>query len=136
MIKVVTLEYAVPHIIERERKTVVDGLTMRRKYFKTYLAENGNAVYSVDGELVTREEGNRIFTDIATKHKHKATVHKIFANDIQICEKLEKCIDPYYYYIDNTKDMEAVKKDNENVRNILNAFIEVAGCYFQNINIS
>lgn len=128
MIKVVTLEYEAPFITHSITTDTEDVFTTKYKYFKTYQAENGNAVYTVDGELVTKEEGNKIFTDLVNKYTHKATVHRIGATNSEICEKLEKCIDPYYFYIDDTKDMERAKKDNERVRDILNAFIEVAGC--------
>lgn len=128
MIKVVTLEYEAPFTVDCRNTNIEHRFTTKYKYFKTYQAENGQAVYTVDGELVTKEEGNKLFTDIANKYTHKATIHRVEANNSEICEKLEKCIDPYYFYIDDTNDMERAKKDNEKVRDILNAFIEVAGC--------
>lgn len=127
MIKVVTLEYETPHIFGCGSKYENLGTVTRYKYFKSYIAENGKAVYVVGDELVTKEEGNNIYKELINNNpNYKATVHKTNTTDNEICKILENCIDPYYYYIDNTKDAEAVHKHNEEIYKILEAFKKVA----------
>lgn len=126
MIKIVTLEYKKPHIFGYGYRNAEVGTVDCYKYFKSYIAENGKAIYVVDDKVVTKEEGNNIYKELTNKYKYRATIHTVDANDKEICEKLKNCIDPYYHYIDDTRQWEVVQKHNEDVYKILNAFEEVA----------
>lgn len=90
--------------------------------FKTYIAENGNIVYVANGRLTTKEEGNAIFQE----RKERYAVDKITARYEMMKEGdaiayYKRSIDDYIEYIDDYKQQEQARKNNDRLREVINA---------------
>lgn len=90
--------------------------------FVTIRNDEGRALYLMDGEIVTKEEGNTKFLEL----KRKATT---FNQDVKEWEctleeaikPYEEAIDPYTHYIDNYEQEKAAERRNEHLRKIIAA---------------
>lgn len=96
--------------------------------FIKYVADNGNAVYVVDGVRTTKEDGNNQFRDLASRYEIQRPVKEHErASDDEIIARLEKNIDPYTLYIDDYNQMKAAERRNDAWRALINAFKQAAG---------
>jgi hypothetical protein len=106
--KVVTIEY--------------EDFCMYPSRFIDYTLEDGAHVYVARGHVTTKEEGNKLFLTLKTKHK----VKKISSKTVEIgleeeIKSYEAAIDPYTCYIDSYKQEQEAIKDNERLYKIINA---------------
>lgn len=92
-------------------------------YFKKYIAENGNFICTVDGEVVSKDEGNKLFLELKSKYP-KCVIEKeiIDLNDKEIIESLDKRIDKYVEYIDDYTRYRQIKDINEELYKIIYEF--------------
>ena len=97
------------------------------KVFQQYTAENGKSVYTIGTMLVSKEEGNKIFSDIKKKDPTaEVSVKTIQANNADILKVLDDSIDKYTQYIDNYRQQKAAERANDEIYKIISAFNKVA----------
>ena len=93
------------------------------KTFRQYVADNGNAVYTVGNNIVTKEEGNRIFIDtIEGSATHDIKNSVVSLTDAEILNKLNESIDPYTVYIEDYKQYKEARRINDQIYSIIEAF--------------
>ena len=93
------------------------------KYFKKYIADNGNYICAVDGDIVSKEEGNEIFKNLKSEYPNCVVTREIiYKNDMEIFEYLENGIDKYVEYIDNYYQYRQAKDRNEQLWKLISNF--------------
>lgn len=113
MIKTTILHYYSPYL--------------HKKFFCEYIADNGKSLYTVDGRVVTKEQGNKEFVDTVKKSK-TYNVEKFTedANNDAILKQLDSGIDKYVQYIDDYNQYNTACKNNEKIRTVIKAFKQIA----------
>ena len=97
-----------------------------RTFFTKYIAENGGAVCTVDGEIVTPSEGNDIYRKLKAEGAVREEVTFTDMNDREIIEHIESGIDRYTMYIENYNQQLEAERNNDRLRGIASAFKEAA----------
>ncbi len=122
MIKITTLKYD----SYKNTKDFEHG-SYRTKNFVKYVAENGNFICTVNGEIVTKEEGNKTFRELKSKFYNDCKVEKelLNYNDEEIIKYLKGGIDRYVEYIDNYNQYRKVKDNNERLWKLVSEFMNI-----------
>ena len=90
--------------------------------FKTYIAENGNVVYVANGRLTTKENGNAIFQEYKENYKvDKITAQYEMMKEEDAIAYYKRSIDDYIEYIDDWKQQEQARKNNDRLHEVINA---------------
>ena len=105
-------------------------LTERNKYrtctfFRKYIAENGNAVCTINGEVVEPNAGNDIYRKMKAEGAASERV-VVDASNNEIIALLESGIDKYVQYIDNYRQYEEACRSNDKIRKVIAEFKKVA----------
>lgn len=94
--------------------------------FTKYIAENGNAVCTINDEIVEPNAGNDLYrklkADGAVLYKRMVTD----AGDDKIIEIIEDGIDRYIEYIDNYKQYAEAKESNDRLYKLASEFERIA----------
>lgn len=97
------------------------------KVFSQYTAENGKSVYTIGTALVSKEEGNKVFSDIKKKDPNaEVSVKTVNASNEDILNFLDNSLDKYTNYIDDYRQQKAAEKANDEIYKIIDAFSNVA----------
>ena len=95
--------------------------------FTKYIAENGNAVCTVDGEIVEPNEGNDTYRKLKAKGAVCTSRETWDMNDSEIVEYIERGIDKFTHYIDNYKQQQQAEANNDSLYKLSSEFKRVAG---------
>ena len=119
MIQITYLSYK--PIMQYIPKTLY-GLTTYHSFVK-YIAENGNYICVVDGKIVSKDEGNRIFKELKSKNpncKIEKETHNL--NDNEIIDYIDNKIDKYANYIDDYNQYRSAMDANERLYDLIRKF--------------
>lgn len=117
MIKIVVLEERV--YTQRIPRDVWYSV---RRVFKKYIAENGNAVCAIDGEIVEPNAGNEVYRKLKAKGAKCVEREVLDMSDEEIIEYLDSGIDKYSMYIDNGRQWEEAEMRNYKLRKLIKEF--------------
>ena len=123
MIKTTYLSYKP---IVRYIPTPLYALTKHMR-FEKIIAENGEYICVVDNKIVTPEEGNALFIKLR-KENPSCKIERVikdFNND-EILNYLDNRLDKYTQYIDNYRQCHEAEYENDKIRNIMKAFVNIA----------
>lgn len=99
----------------------------RRKYFVKYIAENGNAVCTINDEIVEPSAGNEIFRELKARGAEVVSRDILEYNDRETIDFIDEGIDEFVEYIENFRQYEEARAHNDRLRKIMNEFTRVAG---------
>lgn len=97
-----------------------------RTRFMKYIAENGNAICTVNGEIVERDAGNDIYRKLKAEGAVVETRETYEKSDDEIIRYIESGIDKYVEYIDNYRQYEDACRSNERLRKLASEFKRIA----------
>lgn len=104
------------------------GTYDRIAVFRQYEAENGNSVYTVGDNMVTKDEGNERFKElIKASVSHTVTKNIQDADNEEIIDRIEQGYDPYVEYIDNYSQYRSACAHNDYITSLCNTFRQAAG---------
>ena len=125
MIKTVVLEKKVyTQLIPRE---IWYG---ERTWFVKYIAENGNAVCTVNGESVLPSDGNDLYRKLKAKGATCISREVTYESDKEIIERFERGIDKYTAYIDNYEQQKRAERNNKRLRGLISEFKQISQQYW------
>ena len=97
--------------------------------FTKYIANNGKSVCTINDEIVSREEGNKIFSRIKKAEKANIEKKEIEKNDEEIIKFLSGRVDTTVEYIDNYSQYKEAIARNGRILSIITEFKKVTGAY-------
>ena len=98
--------------------------------FTKYIAENGKFICTVNDEIISGEEGNKIFSKIKNTTKQINIEKKeTEANNEEIIKHLSKRIDTTVEYIDNDRQYKEAIARNGKILSIITEFKKITGTY-------
>lgn len=123
MIKTTYLSY---RPIVRYIPTPLYALT-KHVCFEKFIAENRKCVCVVDGEIVSPDEGNKIFRELKAKNPG-CKIEKEFNNfnDKEIIKYIDSKIDKYAHYIDSHRQRDEAEDRNYKIRKVRAEFIRIS----------
>ena len=95
--------------------------------FKTFLADNGNAIYTVDGKIVDKDAGNEMFKKLCEGKKAEKKITELELCDDEIKDYLLNSMDQWVEMIDNYQQYKAAQESNARIMDTLQAFEKIAG---------
>ena len=122
MVKVVVMKEKVAYDVHRGSILYGDRYT----YFKKYIAENGNAVCTVNSEVVAPNDGNEIYRELKAKGAECTKREVLGIDDAATILYIEEGIDKYVEYIDNGRQYDEAKAHNKKLYKIISEFRKVA----------
>lgn len=112
--------------------TIVDFIPNNSRYhqwksFKQYTADNGNSIYTIDGKIVSKNEGNNIFVNLIRSSK-EYTVEKstLDLSTAEIIKNLQLSIDEYPEMIDNYQQYKSALAHNDKIYHLISEFEKIA----------
>lgn len=122
MIKIVILEHKVlTKVIPKEV-----GYKVKTRFVK-YVAENGNFICAVNGEMISQDDGNALYRKLKKKGAICITREAIDANDDETISYIEDGIDKYVHYIDDYRRYQQTEECNATLRKVSSAFKAACG---------
>ena len=122
MIKIVVLEHKVlTKVIPKEV-----GYKVRTRFVK-YVAENGNFICAVNGEMIPQDDGNALYRKLKSKGAVCVTRKVIPASNEEITSYIESGIDKYAQYIDNYRQYQEAEERNAMLRKLSSSFKTACG---------
>ena len=98
--------------------------------FIKYIAENGKFICAINDEIISGEEGNKIFSRIKnTAKKISLEKKEIEANNEEIIRFLSKRIDTTVDYIDDYRQYKEAVARNSKILSIIAEFKKITGAY-------
>lgn len=98
------------------------GLTKYHSFIK-YIAENGNYLCVVDGEIVSKDEGNQMFRELKSKYPEcKIEKETDNLNNNEIIDYIDNQIDKYANYIDDYNQYKSTMDVNEKLYKLISEF--------------
>lgn len=93
------------------------------KFFRQYVAENGNKMYMVDDKIVDKATGNEMFNSLLKQYPQAEVKTAVTnENDREIIDGFKKRIDTHTQYIDDYEQQKAREAENDKFRDIINYF--------------
>lgn len=97
-----------------------------RKHFTKYIAENGNAICAINGEIVEPEAGNETYRKLKAKGAIVKDREVFDMNDAEIIEYIESGIDRHIEYIENYRQYAEAKEHNDKLYKLASEFRRIA----------
>ena len=95
--------------------------------FQTFRADNGNVLYTVDDEVVTKDEGNDRFKKWCVGKKAEKNIVEQDMSDTEIKSYLFNSMDQSIDLITDYTQYEEARQHNVQIMNTLHAFEQIAG---------
>lgn len=95
--------------------------------FKTFTATNGKSVYTVNGELTDKDAGNERFKELIQTGVAEKQITEQELSDDEIKDYLLNSMDPWTSEEANDPQDDAIKAQNSNLMDTLDAFEKIAG---------
>ena len=96
------------------------------KHFTKYIAENGNAVCTINNEIVGRNAGNDIYRALKADGAVVTERDTYDMDDNEIIEYLESGIDKYVQYIENYNQYAQAQEHNDKLHKLIAEFRRIA----------